>query len=86
MFEWWEPKRPRLSGEKRAEMYRRELEERAALLQRLGYSAKECKRRLAAHVAWDFELHGRPKHAGDVDRIVDGVYKRGGTSSGPPSV
>ncbi len=67
-------------------MYRRELEERAALLHRLGYSAKRCKLRLHANVAWDFELHGRPKHAQEVDKIVDAVYRRGGAGAGAPSV
>ena len=86
MFPWWVSKRPLRTGEKRAEMYRRDLEERAALLQRLGFTAKRCKQRLAANVAWDFELHARPKHAAEVDRIVDGVYKRGGLASGPPTV
>jgi hypothetical protein len=70
-------------------MYRRELEERAALLYRLGYSAQRCKARLAANVAWDFELHGRPRHAAEVDKVVDAVYRRGQgrvTAGGTPTV
>src|SRR5262249_20348910 len=73
MFRWYEAKRPTRSPEKRAAMYRRELEERAALLFRLGYSQKHTLRRLAANVAWDFELHGRPRHASEIEKIVDSV-------------
>ena len=90
MFSWWEAKRVPGSPEKREAMFRRELEERAALLHRLGYSAKQAKHRLRANVEWDFELSQKnkvtPKHLGEVDRIVDSVYRRGGIASGPPSV
>jgi hypothetical protein len=88
MFAWNEKKTkgsPVPTPARREEMYRRELEERAALLFRLGYPAKRAKDRLAANVAWDFELHGRPKHASEIDKIVDAVYRRGG-GSGPPTV
>ena len=40
---------------------------------------------LSAGVAWDFDLSGRPKHAGEIDKIVDAVFRRGG-GSGPPTV
>ncbi len=91
MFSWWEAKKVPGSraSEQRESMFRRELEERAALLHRLGYSAKHAKQRLRANVEWDFELSRNkvtPKHLGEVDRIVDSVYRRGGIASGPPSV
>jgi len=90
MFSWWEVKRVPGNSETREAMLRRELEERAALLFRLGYSAKHAKQRLRANVEWDFELSQKhkvtPKHLGEVDRIVDSVYRRGGVASGPPSV
>ena len=88
MFDWLEtPKRKtKADNQRRDEMYRRELEDRAALLHRLGYSAKKAKARLAGNVAWDFELHGRPRHAAEVDKIVDAVYRRGGRAGGTPSV
>jgi hypothetical protein len=78
-FDWLEtPKRKtKADNQRRDEMYRRELEDRAALLFRLGYSSKRAKARLAGNVAWDFELHGRPRHAAEVDKIVDAVYRRG---------
>jgi hypothetical protein len=75
-FTWWEPKRPRPVPGRREAMYRRELEERARLLCRLGYPAKQAKARLSAYVAWDFDPFGLPRHAGDVDRIVDAAYQR----------
>jgi hypothetical protein len=66
-------------------MLRSDLEARAALLYRLGYPAARTKARLRANLAWDFELHGRPKLEREIDKIVDVVYRRGG-GSGPPSV
>ena len=68
------------------EMYRSDLESRAELLHRLGYSQKRTKERLRMNVAWDFELHARPKHAGEIDKIVERVYRRGFGSPGVPSV
>ena len=89
MFAWDEAERVRRrlrSPEARHAMYRRELEQRAELLFRLGYSQKRAKERLRMNVGWDFQLHGRPKHAADVDRIVDTVYRRGSASPGTPTV
>ncbi len=79
-------RRTKQDTQRRDEMYRRDIEERAALLYRLGYSSKKAKARLAGNVAWDFELHGRPRHAADVDKIVDAVYRRGGRGGGAPTV
>jgi hypothetical protein len=77
MFTWDDKPSPfPYAAERRQQMYRHELEERAALLMRLCYPAAEVKRRLRARVAWDFELHAKPPHAAEVDKIVDAVYKR----------
>ncbi len=57
-------------------MYKKELEDRAALLMRLGYDQKHTKARLKKSVAWDFDLFDTPAHAGEVDRVVEAVYKR----------
>lgn len=78
MFAWDDaPSTPRRStAERRREMYRREITERAGLLMRLGHSAAEVKTRLKKSVDWDFELHDSPEHAGAVDALVDDVYKR----------
>ena len=72
--------------ERRNEMYRRELEDRAGLLFRLGYPAARAKARIRAQVTWDFDLHGAPKHASEIDKIVDAVYRRGGPGAGTPNV
>jgi len=77
MFTWEEKPRPfPLAAERRAQMYQQEIEQRAALLMRLGYPSAQVKQRLRARVAWDFELHAKPPHAAEVDKIVDGVFKR----------
>ncbi len=85
MFVWEEhpptAAQRKVIAEKRHAMYRQELEDHAALLFRLGHTAKQAKARLHANVKWDFEMSGKAKHGGDVDRIVDAVYRR----SGPPS-
>lgn len=64
-------------------MYRAELAERAALLQRLGHSAEHATARLRANLAWDFEgmgtgAGGRPEGLGDeaIAEIVRLAYAR----------
>jgi hypothetical protein len=80
MFVWPQIPRSKQEAERSAQareaMYRRELEDRAALLLRLGRSPSFVKTRLAANVAWDFDLHGRPPHAAEVDKIVDATVRR----------
>ena len=78
MFIWEEKPKTNLrhAKEQRRAMYRKEIEERAGLLLRLGYQAGAVKSRLKKSVDWDFDLQDKPDHAGEVDRIVDDVYKR----------
>lgn len=77
MFIWDEkPAGNRKTGDRRREMYKREIEDRASLLLRLGYSAKDVKARLQKSVDWDFDMHDSPDHAADVGKIVDEIYKR----------
>jgi len=77
MFTWDEkPSTFKRASERRREMYRREVAERASLLMRLGHKAADVKTRLKKTVAWDFDLQANPEHAGEVDSIVDDVYKR----------
>ena len=78
-FPWHNHVRPPRDDKKRLAMYRQELEESALLLLRLGRSAKQVKARLTANVAWEFELHARPKHLAEVDKIVDAAVKRSAT-------
>ncbi len=77
MFVWDEkPAAFKRATERRRAMYRKEIEDRAALLMRLGYKASDVKKRVKKSVAWDFDLQDAPEHAREVDRIVDEVYKR----------
>ena len=78
MFIWDEKPKTnvRHAKEQRRAMYKKEIEDRAGLLLRLGYAARDVKARLKKSVDWDFDLHARPDHASEVDRIVDDVYKR----------
>ncbi len=78
MFIWDEKPRTgfKRAKEQRRAMYRREIEDRAALLMRLGHKAADVKARLKKSVDWDFDMNEAPDHAGEVDRIVDDVYKR----------
>jgi hypothetical protein len=85
-FPWLHPKRTPPRGRK--EMYRREIEERAALLHRLGYSRARAAARLKSNVAWDFEIGGGgdAPAAGEIDAAVAAVYQRGGARGGAPTV
>lgn len=80
MFVWDETKSDKKHAEarqaKHAEMFRRELEDHASLLLRLGHTPTFVKSRLAANVAWDFDMSAAPTHAGEVDKIVDSVVRR----------
>ena len=78
MFIWEEKPKTgfRRAKEQRRAMYRKEIEDRAALLLRLGYKARDVKARLAKSVDWDFDLQEAPDYAGEVGRIVDDVFKR----------
>ncbi|MCA9668122.1 MAG: hypothetical protein KC503_21135 [Myxococcales bacterium] len=70
------------SADRARHMYQLELAERAALLQRLGYSREDALTRLRTNVAWDFELHDKPEHARTVEQIVDRVFARHGVGGG----
>jgi hypothetical protein len=89
-FDWLSPEVP--SGyratfpAKREAMIRRELGEHAALLYRLGYPAEHAKHRLRANLAWEHELHPPVPLAGEVDGIVDEIWRRGGVGAGVPTV
>lgn len=66
----------RHASARRKETFKKEIEERAALLMRLGYKAKDVKSRLKKSVDWDFDFSKEPDHGSEVDRIVDDVFKR----------
>jgi len=63
------------------EMSRREIAERAGILMRLGHSQADVTARLKQYVAWEFELHGKPAVAAEVDDLVAQVYARAQTAA-----
>jgi hypothetical protein len=77
-FDWMEPKRNPMHvktlAAKREAMYRGELADRAALLQRLGHDRGTVRARLAANIQWDFEAGASPIPGGDLDAIVDRAF------------
>jgi len=77
-FDWLQPRRnaDHAKGEKqrRETMYRVELEERAALLQRLGHDREQTRARLAANLAWDFPDGASPLSPSAIDAIVDRLF------------
>lgn len=77
-FDWMEPKRNpefvRTLKAKREAMYRTEIEERAALLQRLGHTRDNVHRRLTAQIGWDFEQSTPPFPGAQVDAILERLY------------
>jgi hypothetical protein len=86
-FDWMESKRnpeaARQQKGRREAMYRTELEERAALLARLGRGRAEARARLQANIAWDFEQGGSPITTAHVDAIVERAFERVFGSAAP---
>jgi hypothetical protein len=85
-FDWMVAKRnptvARAQKERREAMYRTELEERAALLHRLGRGKDEARARLQANARCDFEGSEGPVKAADIDAIVDRVFGGAGKPGG----
>jgi hypothetical protein len=77
-FDWMEPRRSagQAKSDKahRVAMYRVELEERAALLHRLGHGKQQTHARLAANLRWDFSPEKPPLDLAALDAIVDRVF------------
>jgi hypothetical protein len=63
--------------ERRKEMQRREVRERAALLMRLGRSRKEATATCRANLEWEFDGMAAPEVLGEIDALVEQVYTRG---------
>jgi hypothetical protein len=87
-FDWMDPRRSPDRGKiekvRREAMYRGELEERAALLQRLGYAKDKTRARLAANLAWDFPAGARPLDDAALDSIVDKLFNGVGPGRAAP--
>jgi hypothetical protein len=83
-FDWMDPsrnpERGKIEKARREAMYRGELEERAALLHRLGYPKDKARARLAANLAWDFPAGARPLDDAALDAIVDKHFNNGAAS------
>ena len=79
-FDWMQPHRApgraKLDAERRTGMYRAELEERAALLARLGHGRDAVRARLASNLDWDFSPSRRPLGDADLDEILDRVFPK----------
>jgi hypothetical protein len=75
-FPWWHTARPKRDPKKREAMYRQDLEQQASLLLRLGRTPKQVKARLSANVSWEFDLHNKPKHLSEIDKIVEAAARR----------
>ena len=77
-FDWLEPRKnpdyAKAEKGRREAMYRIELEERAALLQRLGHGKEAARARRAANLSWDFAPGASPLPAAALDAIVDRVF------------
>jgi hypothetical protein len=71
---------PARETERRLEMHRRAIGERAGLYYRLGFSEAEAARRLTAYLDWDFEVGGggRPAELGKtaIRDLVKAAYAR----------
>jgi hypothetical protein len=89
-FDWLEvhrsPAQTATWADKRKAMIRNELEERAALLHRLGYSSDHAKLRLRAHLSWEYERNPPIPCLDEIDTLVDAVWKRGSQPSDPLSL
>jgi hypothetical protein len=86
-FDWMDPRRSpdrsKVEKARREAMYRSELEERAALLQRLGYAKDRARARLAANLAWDFPNGARPLDDAALDAIVDRLFNGASPGASP---
>jgi hypothetical protein len=82
-FDWLTPRRnadyDKTQKARREAMYRLELEERAALLHRLGHSRERARARLAANLDWDFSPGASPLSPAALDAIVDRVFGQANT-------
>jgi hypothetical protein len=83
-FDWMVAKRnpevARAQKARREAMYRTELEDRAALLHRLGYSKDSARARLQANARWDFAGGDGPITGAEIDAIADRAF--GGGAAG----
>ncbi len=79
-FDWMQPHRAparaKIDADRRAGMYRAEIEERAAMLSRLGHGRESVRARLASNLNWDFPPAKRPLSDADLEGILDRVFAK----------
>jgi|OpeIllAssembly_1097287.scaffolds.fasta_scaffold931252_2 hypothetical protein len=78
------PRCYRNAGEKAEAQYLRELEQRAALLFRLGFDKDAAIRRLRGNLAWDWECNPNPEFVARLKEAVAGVVERIYSKPRPP--
>jgi len=76
-FDWMESNAQKVDHSPKAQIVR-ELEQRAAMLYRLGYDVGHVTRRCLTNLHWDFEGLGEPPISDtDVERLVVKRFKTG---------
>jgi hypothetical protein len=80
-FPWYDapiPEAVRATYNDRAlDAVRREIEERASLLGRLGYSKQQAIARLRANMSWEFErMSSKAPLNDELEKLVDAAYQK----------
>ncbi len=76
-FDWMQSKTPKVESNAKAQVVR-ELEQRAAVLHRLGYDVAYVTRRCLTNLHWDYAGLGEPPISDtDVERLVVKRFKNG---------
>jgi hypothetical protein len=70
--------------EKAELQYRSELEDRAALLYRLGYDREAVTARLRGNMAWDWECSPRPAFVAAVEQAIPAIVEKVFSRAKPP--
>ena len=78
------PKNYTEAGEKAEAQYIEELEDRAALLYRLGYEKDDAVRRLRGNLYWDWECNPKPKFVDNLHKAVQGIVDKVYSRPRPP--
>ena len=79
-FDWMHTETSRATradfAEKRRNMQRNEIRDRARLLRRLGHDQAAATRRIRENLEWEFDNLPRPWVIGELDKIVAAVFKK----------
>lgn len=72
------------AGDKAESQYLRELEEKAAMLYRLGYEKQITVKRLRGNLKWDWECNGNPDFVERLKNAVEGIVEKVYSKARPP--